>query len=617
MGGIAGFAGFKNDFSADEGNFKNILSKMSSAVAHRGMDEEITVVKKNIGFSGRNLLTSLKNKASNPFIKKFGEAECVLLYDGEVYNVPELKKELELEGAKFITPSDSEVLMEGIYNHGTEFIKKINGNFAIAFWNGKDNHLLLIRDRVGIKPLFYTMKESNMIFGSEIKAVLSFPGIEAKIDIEGLREIFGLGPARTAGIGVFKNIEEVKPGYMLLFSIDNVKSIQYWDIESKPHKDSYEETVSKVRELILESVKTQSEADAPVCSFLSGGVDSSVVTAIAAKHLRESRGQRLKTFSFDFTENDKYFKSSAFQPDQDRPWAEKVVQYWDTDHTFLECNYEELADYLYKAVDAKDLPGMADIDASLLYFCEKIGKEYKVALTGETADEIFGGYPWFHKKEMFEKEAFPWSSNLETRELLIKDELIEKLNLAEYADKSYRKTIQEVPALEGENPEEKRRRELAYLNTKWFMSTLIDRMDRVSMYSGLSARVPFADFRIIEYVFNVPWEIKCKDNMVKHLLRKSCEGMLPDELLYRKKSPYPKTYHPAYEALLSKRLKEIIADKNEPLHNLLDAKKADMFLSQASDYGKPWFGQLMAGPQLTAYMLQINYWLKKYKIALV
>jgi len=253
----------------------------------------------------------------------------------------------------------------------------------------------------------------------------------------------------------------------------------------------------------------------------------------------------------------------------------------------------------------------------MLYFCELVKKTHKVTLTGECADEIFGGYPWFHKKEMFDASSFPWSSNIETRKILLNQELLDQLPLNAYVQNAYDRSIAQVPLLESDTPEEKRRRELAYLNIKWFMTTLLDRMDRTSMYSGLEARVPFADHRIMEYVFNVPWAIKNKDNTVKHLLRKSAEGLIPNELLYRKKSPYPKTYNPGYENIISDRLKIIMSDKNEPIHNFLDIKKVEKFLDTPSDYGKPWFGQLMAGPQMIAYILQINYWLKTYHINVI
>lgn len=250
----------------------------------------------------------------------------------------------------------------------------------------------------------------------------------------------------------------------------------------------------------------------------------------------------------------------------------------------------------------------------MLYFCSRVAEYNKVTLTGECADEIFGGYPWFHKREAFERQAFPWSWDMEARQALLSDELIHELPMEEYAAEAYERTVSETPRLESDTAEERRRREISYLNLKWFMATLLDRMDRTSMYSGLEARVPLADHRIIEYVWNVPWEMKCPDGLVKGLLRYAGRGKLPDDVLFRRKSPYPKTYHPDYEKRLGGMLLEVMADPAAPVRMLLDMEKVKHFLATPSDYGRPWYGQLMAGPQMLAYMLQINYWLEKYGV---
>jgi len=617
MCGIAGFVNFQQDFLTDTGKWTNILTSMANCLEKRGPDAKGYLIKRKYGFGHRRLSIRDLTNGGQPMTYTQGEFNYSLCYNGEVYNTEELKRDLEWKGYTFKTTCDTEVILLGLIHYGEEFIPKLNGIFSFAFWDDKKQKLLLVRDRVGIKPLFYTIQDGYLIFGSEIKAILQFSGFTPSLDREGLCEIFGLGPARTAGVGVFHNLHDVEPGHYISFRETGAKQIKYWDLVSNEHTDNYEDTVAHVKELVESSIKYQMISDVPVCSFLSGGVDSSVVTALSAQYLKEKTGEKLQTFSFDFSGNDKYFESNDFQPDQDRPWVEKVVKHVGTNHTFLECNNQILADYLYKAVDAKDLPGMADVDASLLYFCQEVAKTHKVTLTGECADEIFGGYPWFHKKEMFESQSFPWSNNLQTRQELLKDELIQDLPLADYVQTRYWNTINKVPVLTSESKEEKRRRELAYLNIKWFMATLLDRMDRTSMYSSLEARVPFADHRIIDYVFNVPWEIKYKDNTVKHLLRKASEGLLPDEILYRRKSPYPKTYNPEYEIILKGRIREIMADSNEPIHNFLDKKKVKQFLTIPSNNVKPWYGQLMAGPQMLAYVLQINYWMKKNNIKLL
>ena len=353
-------------------------------------------------------------------------------------------------------------------------------------------------------------------------------------------------------------------------------------------------------------------SDVPICTFLSGGVDSSVVSAVCAAALKE-KGERLTTFSFDFTENDKYFKANSFQPSQDRPYVDKMVDFLGSDHHYLDCSNTTQADLLTRSVDAHDLPCMAGIDSSLQYFCEKVSHTHKVVLTGECADEVFGGYPWFHRQEMLSSGTFPWTPSLEPRKVLLSPSLVEELRMEDYVAEVYHRSISEINVLPGENETETNRRRVGYLNIRFFMQTLLNRMDRTSMYSGLEARVPFADRTLVDYVFNIPWEMKAKDGLVKNILRQASKGLLPDEILFRRKSPYPKTYNPYYETLLAGRLRETLAD-HSPLCELLNMKTLNQFLDNPKDYGKPWYGQLMAGPQMIAYLLQIDYFLKKYKV---
>ena len=542
-----------------------------------------------------------------------GALEDEIAFDGVIYNSEELKRELTGRGIFIVKGDVPEICLKGYREYGGDFFRKINGAFALALWDGKKRRTVLCRDKIGIKPLYYTRIRNKIFFGSKIQDVLEKSGIDAVVTKEGLCEIFALGPAKSRTNNIFQHIEEVLPAQYIVFESGKTEKSRYWQLESHVHEDTFPETVEKTAWLIKDAVKRQMQADVPICTFLSGGIDSSLVTAICAKELKK-QGQQLDTFSFDFEGNQKYFKANAFQPSQDRPWVEKMVQYAGTKHRYLECDNEDLVSYLYKAVDAADLPCMADVEGSMLYFCEQTVKERKVVLTGEGADEIFGGYPWFYKEESFARRAFPWSFDMKTRQTLLLDEWIERLPMEEYAREAYEKTIADTPVLEGEKGREKRRREIAYLNLKWFMATLLDRMDRTSRYCNLDARVPFADERIVQYLWNVPWNMKYKNHTVKGLLRFAGEGLLPKDILWRKKSPYPKTYNPFYEKMLGEELKGVLARQDAPVKQFLDAEKVKRFLSSPSDYGKPWYGQLMAGPQMLAYMLQVNYWLEKYKI---
>lgn len=609
--GIAGFSNFSKNFKDEYDKWFKVLENMKGVQNHRGPDDCGITLEEHVGLSHARLSIRDLVTGHQPISRKIGHRNYILIYNGELYNTEEIKHDLITKDWRFRTTSDTEVILLGFIEYGADIISKLNGIFSFAIWDCMNETLFLVRDRLGIKPLFYTIYNDSLVFGSELKTLFQFPGIKPTLDKNGLGEIFGLGPAKTYGNGVFKDCHEVLPGHYISFNKDGLKDFEYWSLVSKPHTDSYEKTIETTSYLVTDSIKRQMVSDIPICTFLSGGIDSSIITAVCAKELQKQGGQ-LNTYSFDFEGNDKYFKANNFQPSRDRPYVDMLVSYLQTNHTYLECNSLDLADNLTDVVDARDLPGMGDVESSLLYFCREVSKYNKVTLTGECADEIFGGYPWFHSPEAFELDTFPWSKNMEPRKLLLKDDLLQTLNLDEYVRSAYEKSVKETPYLDGENKVERRRREISYLNIKWFMATLLDRMDRTSMYSGLEARVPLADHRLLEYVWNVPWDIKCKNGVVKHLLRESANGLLPDEVLYRKKSPYPKTYNPNYEKLLGKRLLDILSDSSSPINQLVDINKVNKFLNTPSDYGKPWYGQLMAGPQMIAYLIQVNYWLKKF-----
>ena len=458
--------------------------------------------------------------------------------------------------------------------------------------------------------------EKLLCFSSSLKALLACPGIRPQADLGSLNEIFSIGPARTPGCGVYKNISEVLPGCFLCASPAGIQLHDYWKLKAEPHTDSYEETIEKTKALIEDSVRRQMRPEMPFCTFLSGGLDSSLISALCARELKKQNRQ-LTTYSFDFVGNDKNFQSNAFQPSQDRPYVEKMAAFLETDHHFLECSTKTQTEYLKESVKAHGLPAMADVDSSLLYFCSQVGERYEAALTGECADEIFGGYPWFHREELMMADTFPWTIDLAPRKLLLSDEFAEALSMEEYVQNAYEASLARMPRLEGETGLNAKRREISWLNLQWFMETLLNRMDRTSGACGLTARVPFADFRIVEYLYNVPWEMKAKNGVIKGLLRDTGRGLLPDEVLFRRKSPYPKTYDRAYETLLASQMRELLHDSSSPLLPLLDKTKTEQFLESPSDYGRPWYGQLMAGPQLIAYLLQIDFWMREYQVELL
>lgn len=611
MCGISGFCDFKTDFTRDEEDWRAVLVHMRRVLAHRGSDQTGEYLRPFVGLSHTRLSIRDVAGGKQPMVRRANGVEYAIVYNGEIYNTDELRPALERAGCHFETNCDTEVILRAYMTYGPDFVKKLNGIFAFAIWDGAREELLLYRDRAGVKPLFYTQRGGTLVFGSELKALFCHPAVQPEVDMDSFREIFGIGPARTPGCGVFRGVFELKPGCRAVFSKDGFREFPYWELEAVEHRESYAETVESVSFLVRDAITRQMVSDVPVCALLSGGLDSSIVTAVASNFLRE-RGQRLGTFSFDFAGNDENFRPNAFQPERDQPYVEKMLEVYALDHRFLECDDSALVDSLHPAMLAKDLPGMTDVDGSLWYFCKLVSGYDKVVLTGECADEIFGGYPWFYRDELFNADGFPWSFDLSPRVALLTDDFAAELSLSDYVRARYEAALRAVPQLDGENAVQRRQREISCLNLRWFMQTLLDRMDRMSMASSLEARVPFADHRIIEYLYNVPWEMKYRPGEEKALLRDACFDLLPPALLHRKKSPYPKTYSPQYEKLLAERFEKLLDDPSSPVASLIDRRKAARFLASPKDYGKPWFGQLMAAPQMLAYFLQLNDWLESY-----
>lgn len=611
MCGITGWI----DFSFHMQNQYETLGKMTETLTKRGPDDTNIWTNGHAGFGHKRLVVVDPAGGKQPMTIEKDYNKYTICYNGELYNTEDIRKELLIKGYSFKGHSDTEVLLTSYIEWKENCLEHLNGIFAFAVWDEENQSLFIGRDRLGVKPLFFKRTARGIMFGSELKAILANPAVKPEVDREGLAEVFGLGPSRSPGSGVFKGIEELRPAHALKFTRDGLKIWRYWNVQSAAHEDSLDETVEKVKFLFSDAVTRQLVSDVPLCTFLSGGLDSSAITAIAANaYKREGKGS-LHTYSIDYEGNDVHFKANDFQPNSDVAFINKMTEAFNTVHHSSIITQEALAAYLEEAVQVRDLPGMADIDSSLLWFCREIKKDYVVSLSGECADEIFGGYPWFHRVDDLSREGFPWMRSIHERQGLLKADWRKKLNLYEYTIEKYNQAIAETPVLEGESREDAKRRELFYINMIYFMTTLLDRKDRMSMGASLEVRVPFADHRLVEYVWNIPWELKMYGNREKGLLRKALEGVLPDEVLYRKKSPYPKTHNPIYTNTVQQMLNEILADKSSVLHEFFDeAKLKEIVATKGDAFKEPWFGQLMTGPQLLAHLAQIHYWAKHYNI---
>lgn len=609
MCGIAGWVNFSESLKSNS----KIIKKMTDILERRGPDSEGIYESENVLLGHRRLIVVDPEGGEQPMIKIINGNKYVLVYNGELYNTEEVRKSLLEEGYFFDSYSDTEVLLMSYIAWGVNCIKKFNGIFAFAIYDEEKEQVFLARDQMGVKPLFYSINNKNIIFASEIKAILANPMVKAQIDREGITELFALGPAVVPGKAIYKNILEIAPANCLLISKENIKVWEYWKVTLQENKETVEEAAEHVRLLLFDAIKRQLVGDVPICTFLSGGLDSSAISAIAAEEFR-NRGKILNTYSIDYKDNEKYFKSSLFQPTSDKYWAFRMAEFIKSNHKNVVLNHKDLVLALKESTLARDLPGMADVDSSLLLFCKEIRKNFVVGLSGECADEIFGGYPWYTNEEMLNAKTFPWSRAVGMRKSIL-NEKIKKFNIEECAEYEYLKTLKEVPHFENEDKKNYRMKEMFYLNLKWFMVNLLNRKDRCSMYNSLEVRVPFADIRIVEYAFNLPAEIKLLHGREKGILRKALEGVLPEDVVYRKKSPYPKTHNPIYTEMVCKEMNKILSDNNSPILEIIDKKVVKEIVdTEGKSYTTPWFGQLMTGPQLIAYLIQLNIWMKEYNV---
>lgn len=612
---MCGMVGWIN-FSERLTNESEILKSMAEQLVHRGPDASGFWFSEHAALGHRRLVVVDPDGGKQPMIGTRGSSSYVMVYNGELYNTEDIRKVLISKGYSFEGWSDTEVLLKAYIEWGEKCVQKLNGIFAFAIWDNDKEKLFMARDRIGVKPLFFCQKGSSFIFASEIKAILAHPKVSATVNREGLAEIFALGPARTPGHGVFSGVSELKPGYCMQVDRNGMRMQQYWSLISHGHEDSFEKTVDTVREFVYDAVRRQLVSDVPLCILLSGGLDSSAITAIASEVYKNENKEPIQTFSIDYEGNDQHFRASKFQPNADAPWVKKVSAYLGTRHASYLIDTPELVRALFPAVIARDLPGMTDVDSSLWLFSRWIKNQATVGISGECADEVFGGYPWFYNTAS-SINTFPWSQRLDARMNLYSSELLNLIQPGEYVAQRYQEALDEVPRFAGDQPIDAKMRELFYLNLTRWMPTLLERKDRMSMAAGLELRVPFCDHRLVEYVWNVPWEMKNYQSREKGLLRLALTGLLPDDVLWRKKSPYPKTHNPSFIEAIRGLMVSILDDASSPLLPFINRQSVrEMALSVKSDTNIPWFGQLMNAPQLLAFLIQIDFWLKEYRIVI-
>ena len=486
--------------------------------------------------------------------------------------------------------------------------------FAFAIWDAAREELVLARDRLGVKPLCFAPTPDGVLFGSEPKAVLAHPGFRAELDADGLAELFGPLGTRTPGHGVYRGLREVRPGCLVRVSRDGLTSRAYWELAARPHADDEAATVSRVRDLLTDIVDRQLIADVPLCTLLSGGLDSSVLTALAARALeRDGRG-KLDTFSVDFPRSQDGFRPDPFRPSHDEPFAQQVARHAGTRHSTILLDAAELTAAAHLPRRAHDLPVAGDMYTSMYLLFRGLRERSTVALSGEAADEVFGGYPWFHHPAMLAAPTFPWVSG--SWAPVLRPEVDAEVRLDERTAQRSADARAEVPRLAAEDAAGQRIRAVFYLTLTRWLPLLLDRKDRLSMAVGLEVRVPFCDHRLVEYVFNVPWDIKQAGGLEKGLLRRASAGLLPPEIVARRKSIYPASTDPAYARAVQAQLRGLLSQPGAPLFDIVDHGR----LSGAfgADPALPGLMGIQPSPWApAAFLLDVNAWLTEYRVALV
>ncbi len=610
MCGIAGVIAYRDALYAQN----RIFEQMQSAIGRRGPDQKGMLITAHAALIHTRLSVIDPASGKQPMQFSDGTETYTIIYNGELYNTEEIRQKLRADGYHFDTHADTEVLLKAYAAYGEACVDLCNGIFAFAVWEHRKERLFLARDRIGVKPLFYHLTDEQLIFASELKAILAHPAVPHEIDMNGISQLLLFGPGRTAGCGVFKGIDELPAAHCAYYSQENgLQTRCYWKLKAEEHRDNFAQTAEHVRFLVTDAIKRQLVSDVPLGTFLSGGLDSSIISSVAAREFARD-GRTLHTFSVDYRDNDKYFKASKFQPNSDPVYIRTMQKYLNAAHHWTVVDTPALKQALLDAVIARDLPGMADVDASLLLFCKEIREHVTVALSGECADELFGGYPWYRDPEIRAAYGFPWSQSTAYRMQFLHKDLADILEKRGDVDRAYRNTLQKTDFLPDDSPTEHRMREMMRLNLDWFMQTLLDRKDRMSMYNALEVRVPFCDYRIAQYLYNVPWDFKEYRGYEKGLLREAMKDYLPEEVLWRKKSPYPKTHNPNYLTAVTELLEDRLQNPDAPILQIVRREALESLM-----YGEEsvqWYGQLMTKPQTIAYFAQMDYWMEQYNVKL-
>ncbi|MEU6218535.1 asparagine synthase (glutamine-hydrolyzing) [Streptomyces sp. NPDC047022] len=572
MCGITGWVSFDRDLRSERAT----LEAMTETMSCRGPDDHGTWAEGPAALGHRRLAIIDLPGGRQPMSVSTPEGTVVLVYSGETYNFTELRRELTDCGHRFLTDSDTEVVLHAYLEWGEALAGRLNGMYAFAVWDGRRDRLVMVRDRMGVKPFYYYPTSDGVLFGSEPKAILAHPLAPSRIRLDGLRDMFTM--VKTPGHAIWDGMRELEPGTVVTVDRQGMRRHVYWQLETRAHTGDRGTTIATVRSLLDDIVRRQLVADVPRCTLLSGGLDSSVMTALAARQLAE-HSEKVRSFAVDFVGQTDNFIADELRATPDTPYVHDVALASGTEHQDIVLDAKSLADLDIRAetIRARDLPvGIGDLDSSLYLLFRAIREHSTVALSGESADEVFGGYRQFFDEDARRADTFPWMAQAErwgSDSDVLNRALSDALDLKSYVADSYGTAELDVHRVDGESDFEYRMRQICHMHLTRFVRVLLDRKDRLSIAAGLEVRVPFCDHRLVEYVYNTPWSLKSFDGREKSLLREATADLIPRSVYDRTKSPYPSTQDPKYAVAIQEHVKDILARPSHPVFDLLDRER--------------------------------------------
>ncbi|AVZ76429.1 asparagine synthase (glutamine-hydrolyzing) [Streptomyces lunaelactis] len=614
MCGIAGWVDFERGLREEASTVRTMVGTL----ANRGPDAEAVWTDERAALGHRRLAVIDVDGSPQPMVaEEDGRALAVLVHNGEIYNFRQVRAQLESLGHRFRTAGDTEVVLRAYLEWGERCAERLEGMFAFAVWDPRAGKLVMVRDRLGIKPLYYAAAGRGLVFGSEPKALLAHPSIECVVDTEGLAEL--LAYIATPGHAVYRGMREVPAGHVTVVRDGSVTESRYWTLPNHEHPDDLATTIDTVRGLLQEAVASHLVSDVPLCTLLSGGVDSSAIAAFAAQSVTD--GRRPKTFAVDFEGHTERFRKDFWHEDPDAPYAAEVARHVGTDHEPVVLRTSDLADPVVDAaaLRAQDLPRpIPDMDRSLYLLLRSVRQRSTVALMGEVADELFGGYQSFRDPTLVDTANFPWvtmglrvaPNGMSTG--LLDPGFLKKIDVPGYSAQRYSETVAEVPRVPGESGQEHTMRVVGHAHLSRWLPLLLSRDDRLSMAVGLELRVPYCDHRLVEYVYNIPWGMKTADGREKSVLRSAVADLLPASVTQRRKSPFPVTQDPRYGEVLRSRFNAVVGDPSSPVRPLLDSPACAELAKEDRPIAVDGWGER----RNVEMVLQLDAWLRHYRVRL-